>query len=60
MVHLAVGQSEELQAELVDLFCKYGDIDAAVKSAVKYAVPSDRLPFDVVQVLGSKKSELER
>jgi hypothetical protein len=60
MVHLAVGQSEELQAELVDLFCKYDDVDAAVTWALKYALPSDRLPLHVVQVLETRKSELER
>jgi len=41
------------------MLSKYLDDDAAVKWAVRYAVPDDRLPFNLVPLVAASVNEMK-
>lgn len=59
LVAIAVTESVELQVELINMLSKYLDDDAAVKWAVRYAVPEERLPFHLVPLVAASANEMK-
>lgn len=57
-MRLAVGDSVELQVELVNGLWSYNDSEAAILWAVRYDIPHDRLPYDLSQLVRTNNYEL--
>lgn len=51
LIEIAVGESTELQVELINLLCDYRDDDAAVKWVIRFSLPDEAIPYYLVDLV---------